>query len=238
MADTCYNFNDARKIYKNLDGVFVFVEQLIQLIKEFPDLLNPAHDLLISLKEAQDFMEYQNVEKIEYRNPEHDHVFPMETIEINMHRESNENVEKVLVHTGSYANEIARSFNALAVTLAADIYFRNGTYNPTSEEGRGLLAHEVTHVAQHEEKRTKQEDIEKLEAEAVLAEKIIEKKESDYIVFEYDGQICRFPRKYLHQMVKDVSNDTIDWVQKQKDVLSKEEYLKLLVKFKKWIEKV
>ena len=32
--------------------------------------------------------------------------------------------------------------------LGTDIFFRNGAYRPETEEGRKILAHELTHVAQ------------------------------------------------------------------------------------------
>ena len=60
-----------------------------------------------------------------------------------------------------------RQNHALALVVANTIYFRNGAYKPETEEGRKLLEHELTHVAQYAEKRMlRQTDRKELEAEA------------------------------------------------------------------------
>ncbi len=56
----------------------------------------------------------------------------------------------VRVHTGSTADEAARSINAKAYTKGSDIAFAKGEYNPDSQSGKKLLAHELTHVEQQE----------------------------------------------------------------------------------------
>lgn len=60
----------------------------------------------------------------------------------------------VRIHTGAAADEAARSINAEAFTVGTDIAFANGTYNPGSQAGKRLLAHEVTHVLQHQGSQT------------------------------------------------------------------------------------
>ncbi len=54
----------------------------------------------------------------------------------------------VSVHTGEKAAESARAMNALAYTLGSDVFFAAGRYAPTSDAGRQLIAHELTHVVQ------------------------------------------------------------------------------------------
>lgn len=54
----------------------------------------------------------------------------------------------VRVHTGPTADEAARSVNAEAFTVGQDIAFRSGVYRPMTENGKKLLAHELTHVVQ------------------------------------------------------------------------------------------
>jgi hypothetical protein len=56
----------------------------------------------------------------------------------------------VRVHADGEADTIARSVQAKAFTLGTDVYFSRGTYSPDSREGRSLLAHELTHVRQHQ----------------------------------------------------------------------------------------
>ncbi len=54
----------------------------------------------------------------------------------------------VRVHTGGAADESARSVSAQAYTAGSDIVFSSGRYDPTSDAGRHMLAHELTHVVQ------------------------------------------------------------------------------------------
>lgn len=54
----------------------------------------------------------------------------------------------VRLHTDSKAAESAKHVNALAYTVGRDIVFGNEQYSPGSQEGKKLLAHELTHVIQ------------------------------------------------------------------------------------------
>lgn len=54
----------------------------------------------------------------------------------------------VRVHTGQPAGEVAEELGARAFTRGRDIYFKAGEYNPSTPEGKELLAHELTHVVQ------------------------------------------------------------------------------------------
>jgi Domain of unknown function (DUF4157) len=55
---------------------------------------------------------------------------------------------QVRVHADGQAAEAARSVEALAFTVGGDIVFDSGRYRPDAEDGRNLLAHELTHVVQ------------------------------------------------------------------------------------------
>ena len=55
---------------------------------------------------------------------------------------------EVRVHADARAAESARAVDALAYTVGRDIVFGAGRYEPSSPEGRRLLAHELTHVVQ------------------------------------------------------------------------------------------
>lgn len=57
----------------------------------------------------------------------------------------------VKIHTGNDAVLLSRELNAQAFTVGNDIYFNSGKYNPTSAEGKHLLAHELTHTLQQGE---------------------------------------------------------------------------------------
>jgi uncharacterized protein DUF4157 len=54
----------------------------------------------------------------------------------------------VRVHTNSTASQSTEAVDALAYTVGRDVVFRTGLYQPTTLEGRKLLAHELTHVVQ------------------------------------------------------------------------------------------
>jgi hypothetical protein len=54
----------------------------------------------------------------------------------------------VRIHTGEAADNSARAVNAHAYTVGSDVVFQQDRYDPSSVEGRTLLAHELTHVVQ------------------------------------------------------------------------------------------
>ena len=54
----------------------------------------------------------------------------------------------VRVHADSSAVQLNRDVQAQAFTHGQDIYFGAGKYNPSSDSGKQLLAHELTHVIQ------------------------------------------------------------------------------------------
>jgi hypothetical protein len=55
---------------------------------------------------------------------------------------------EVRVHVDTNAAASARAVNALAYTVGSDIVFGQDRYMPGTSEGKGLLAHELTHVVQ------------------------------------------------------------------------------------------
>lgn len=54
----------------------------------------------------------------------------------------------VKIHTGSEAQSMSQDLGALAFTHGSDIYFNSGQFNPNSNSGKKLLAHELTHTIQ------------------------------------------------------------------------------------------
>lgn len=58
------------------------------------------------------------------------------------------NFKNVRVHTGSESARMAQSINAKAFTTGNNIVFGTGQYNTESNEGKKLLAHELTHTVQ------------------------------------------------------------------------------------------
>lgn len=54
----------------------------------------------------------------------------------------------VRIHTDANAIQMNRELGAKAFANGRDVYFNSGQYNPSSSEGKHLLAHELTHVVQ------------------------------------------------------------------------------------------
>nr|WP_306465741.1 DUF4157 domain-containing protein [Spirulina major] len=54
----------------------------------------------------------------------------------------------VKVHTDDRADQLNQSIQAKAFTTGKDVFFRQGTYQPSSRGGQELIAHELTHVVQ------------------------------------------------------------------------------------------
>jgi len=54
----------------------------------------------------------------------------------------------VRIHNELQHNQVARSLNAKAFTVGSDIFFSQGRYQPGSQKGDRLLAHELMHVLQ------------------------------------------------------------------------------------------
>jgi len=55
---------------------------------------------------------------------------------------------QVRVHADARAAQSAAAVNALAYTVGSQVVFGTGRYEPSSPEGRRLIAHELTHVVQ------------------------------------------------------------------------------------------
>lgn len=55
----------------------------------------------------------------------------------------------VRLYTGTKAAESAQAVNALAYTVGNNVVFGSSQYNPTSNDGRKLLVHELAHVLQN-----------------------------------------------------------------------------------------
>ena len=59
-----------------------------------------------------------------------------------------DDLSDVRVHTDSTAHSLARSVSAKAFTTGRDVFFAAGEYDPGSDSGRKLIAHELTHTVQ------------------------------------------------------------------------------------------
>lgn len=62
---------------------------------------------------------------------------------------------EVKIHTDKAASDSAKAVNAKAYTIGNNIVFDEGQYNIASTEGKRLMAHELTHVIQQNDKLNK-----------------------------------------------------------------------------------
>jgi hypothetical protein len=58
--------------------------------------------------------------------------------------------QNVRLHTDATAGDLAHSIQAQAFTHGSDIYFGRNKFSPGTNDGKKLLAHELTHVVQQE----------------------------------------------------------------------------------------
>jgi hypothetical protein len=58
----------------------------------------------------------------------------------------------VRIHTNAKSNYLNQVIRSRAFTSKNDIFFRYGNYNPSSRKGQELIAHELTHVVQQNNK--------------------------------------------------------------------------------------
>lgn len=218
-----------------LNLVVRIVRDAIATIQRSPRFMEPIRSMR---KQAQEFMEYQRNETMLSRDPAYDRVFPLETVAIREFSTDHEKkLESPMIHTDPAADEFARSLNALAVTIAGDIYFRNNAFNPTDEEGRKLLAHELTHVSQHEEKRiTSIATNEELESEAERAEAKAEYDADPFVPVPVNGETVMIRKSQMPRLTKMIADEVEDWVKEQKFVMNEDDYLKLLITYREWLE--
>jgi hypothetical protein len=231
LFEKCISNDDGGKIAKIIDiinrGLFYYSIR--------NNLLEP---LQARNKANENNTVYQNEEPGVERNYNFDRHFPLETVAIKtFNMDYDTKIEYVNIHTGPFANEYARSLNALAVTLANDIYFKDGEYKPESEKGKELLAHELTHVSQYEENRITPNTTKKeLEEEAERSEKIVSKDYDPIVTVEIHGHDYKIKRSEIREIAEGAAKLTRRWLEKQKMILSEEEYMHLLYACRKNIE--
>lgn len=71
-----------------------------------------------------------------------------EAVQRHLEHGLNHDLSAVRIHDDQEADKMAKKVNAVAFTTGQDIYFRAGKFNPNSQSGLELLAHEVTHTVQ------------------------------------------------------------------------------------------
>jgi hypothetical protein len=190
-------------------------------------------------RQEQPFMVYQRPERSVLQDADNDRVFPLDTVSIQHFKTKyNVDIENAYIHIGPDAEEFTRMLHALAVTIGPDIFFRKSAYDPGSEEGRKTLEHELTHVAQYHEGRinpavTKSE----LENEAEEVEHLAAYSHEITYPFTINGVQYNFTYKELKEIAHDTADYIQNWIESERNRMADEEYLNLLCKYERWLEK-
>lgn len=214
------------------------ITNILDVQKFFEYLETERH---YELKEDLEFKErFIHPQKSVTRDVNNDRKYKLETVKLNeFSREHNLSIDEATIHIGMNADEYTRSLNALALTVGSNIFFRNGAYKPETEEGRSLLAHELTHIAQNKNKdEYRNASREELEEEAEN-EEAKEKYDSDPEVL-YDTGLRKLKMKNSEAMrIQKIAEQNLEeWMNWMGFSLNDDEYLDLLCKYQKYMEKV
>jgi hypothetical protein len=138
--------------------------------------------------------------------------------------------ETAIIHSGPYADAMTLAAHALAITEGSDIYLRSGVYQSAGETGRAVLAHELTHVAQHEDRRFDYEtDRETLEQEAEAAEGQAYYDDDPIVQIRIPSGEMFSMRKSELAVTKRLCVEKVrNWILEQKEILKEDEYRRLL----------
>jgi hypothetical protein len=199
---------------------------------------NRHYEMIMNRPDGQSIIPQRTEKSIE-RESAKDRVFPLDTVELQQFRTKHHNadIDTAIIHTGPYADEYARSMNALAIAIARDIYFRNGAYRPETEEGRKTLAHELTHVAQYEEGHiTNNSSREELEEEARINEDKEGYNKDIWYRFKYENKFFRLRGSEIESFTDQVAECIERKIIDQRNILSEEDYLKLLIEYETWLK--
>ncbi|MBZ9753037.1 DUF4157 domain-containing protein [Deinococcus sp. HMF7604] len=76
-----------------------------------------------------------------------------EAVQRHLEQGLNHDLSGVRIHDDAEAHTLATGVKALAFTTGSDIFFQSGQFNPNTQSGLELLAHEVTHTVQQRQGR-------------------------------------------------------------------------------------
>ena len=126
--------NDFSLVIKNLDaGLKKELPPTIKKLAISPSLKDNRKNTEINEKEVMDNIQQSKSEVLSREFPYMQEAGP------------------VAVHYDKTAQHAAESINANAFTIGNHIYFGKDQFNPKSNQGRRLLAHELTHVFQQKQ---------------------------------------------------------------------------------------
>ena len=107
-----------------------------------------VHSLQRQLAATEDDMQQPVMARIQARRGS-GHRLP-ESVQRHLEAGLNHDLSGVRIHDDAEADQLAKQMQAVAFTTGKDVYFRSGTFNPNTQTGLELIAHEVTHVKQQD----------------------------------------------------------------------------------------
>ncbi|MFX1555447.1 MAG: DUF4157 domain-containing protein [Promethearchaeota archaeon] len=102
----------------------------------------------------------------------------------------------VHIHTDAKADKLSQQLGARAFTTGHDIFFREGAYQPGSDSGRGLIAHELTHVVQQGAARVSRQA--ETEQATAGSKEEVQKKMKDAV----DKLKTKLEKKYVEEILR------------------------------------
>lgn len=227
---------DVIKEENKFSEAYEAIEILLDVVNEMPNLQEFFRKVYNDPKRETKLSDYQYTERTVDRVLSRDRKHPLDSVIINdFNQKTGSSLEDVKILYGSGADEYTRSHHALAIAVADRIYFRNGAYKPETEEGRSLIAHELTHVMQHKNKQEyKDASKTELEQEAELNE-LNEKYNPDPIIEKkIDGTEYHFRKSVWKKIVSNAVLELEQYIESEESVMSESEFLELLLKYQKF----
>lgn len=219
--------NEHEKLYKYLESVLSIAKKSTQSIFK-----------ILPQKKETALVDYQAKEKVVNKNINNDRMYPVDNLLLEeFNNKTDLSVERAVIHTGAYADELTRSLHTLALTVGSDIYFRNKAYKPETEEGRKTLAHELTHVHQHTRNILKGEVTKKdLEKEAERAEIKFEYQPEKMRTVRIGDDVYKLTEQEYNKFLYDLKNMVEEALESNLAEIDEKEALKLLCTYKEMQE--
>ena len=190
-------------------------------------------------KKASNFIDFEEENSVVLRNLYRDRDIPVETVtleQFNQNTGNNLESAKYRYYPDDYEDTLRRIY--LALVVLDEIHIMPGKFQPESEEGRKLLTHELTHVAQNKTKefvdhRTREE----LEEEAEFNERTAESIQDPLVTRTIRGEEVTLPASRWHEVSTEVLDVLVpEWVDYERFKRSPEGYELLKEKYKHWKE--
>jgi hypothetical protein len=116
-----------------------------------------------------------------------------EDVRTEMESQFSHDFSSVCIHNDAAADALCKQLSARAFTVGSDIFFASGEYAPNTQEGKRLLAHELTHVVQQGRGVTRQ--VMREVAETAAGSGIFVGHNSEGDRYEFNSNVSPGPQK-------------------------------------------